>query len=60
MRHEYAKVLLDGGLQGVQEMVNDLSWYGRFRNGSVYQIVQITPVAEARVHRYPKDVGIKV
>jgi hypothetical protein len=42
-------LLLDDGLRGVQEMANDLSWHGRFTNGSVYRIVRIEPVAEVRV-----------
>ena len=42
-------LLLDDGLQGVQEMANDLSWHGRFANGSVYRLVRIEPVAEVRV-----------
>ena len=48
-------LLLDDGLQGVQEMANDLSWHERFTNGSVYRIVRIEPVAEVRGRRYPKD-----
>ena len=52
-------LLLDDGLQGVQEMANDLSWHGRFTNGSVCRLVRIEPVAEVRV-RYPvlRHVGI--
>ena len=46
-------LLLDDGLQGVQEMANDLSWHGRFTNGSVYRIVRIESVAEVRV-RYSR------
>jgi len=46
-------LLLDDGLQGVQEMANILSWHGRFTNGSVYRLVRIEPVAEVGV-RYPR------
>ena len=42
-------LLLDDGLQGVQEMANDLSWHGRFANNSVFRLVRIEPVAEVRV-----------
>ena len=42
-------LLLDDGLRGVQEMANDLSWHGRFTNGSVYRLVRIEPIAEVRV-----------
>ena len=41
-------LLLDDGLQGVQEMANDLSWHGRFANNSVFRLVRIEPVAEVR------------
>ena len=46
-------LLLDDGLQGAQEMANDLSWHGRFSNGSVYRLVRIESVAEVRV-RYSR------
>ena len=46
-------LLLDDGLRGAQEMANDLSWYGRFSNGSAYRLVRIEPVAEVRV-RYSR------
>jgi len=46
-------LLLDDGLRGVQEMANDLSWHGRFTNGSVYRLVRIEPIAEVRVW-YPR------
>ena len=42
-------LLLDDGLSGVQEMANDLSWHGRFTNGSVRRIVRIEQVAEVKV-----------
>lgn len=52
-------LLLDDGLSGVQEMANDLSWHGRFTNGSVYRLVRIEPVAEVRVwHPRPYWYGI--
>jgi hypothetical protein len=46
-------LLLDDGLPGVQEMANDLSWHGKFTDGSVYRLVRIEPVAEVRVW-YPR------
>jgi len=42
-------LLLDDGLRGVQEMANNLSWHGRFTNGSVYRLVRIESVAEVGV-----------
>lgn len=39
-------LLLDDGLQGVQEMANDLSWHRGFIGGSVYRLVRIEPIAE--------------
>ena len=51
-------LLLDDGLQGVQEMANDLSWHRRFANNSVYRLVRIEPVAEVRAQleiECPKD-----
>lgn len=46
-------LLLDDGLQGAQEMGNDLNWHGRYSNGSVYRLIRIEPVAEVRFARIP-------
>ena len=51
-------LLLDNGLQGVQEMANRSSWHRRFANNSVYRLVRIEPVAEVRARleiECPKD-----
>lgn len=45
-------LLLDDGLRGAQEMVNDLSWHERFTCNPVYRLVRIETVAEVRI-RYP-------
>ena len=47
-------LLLDDGLQGVQELANDLNWHGRFSNGSVYRLIRVEPVAEVRI-RYLRE-----
>ena len=40
-------------------MANGLSWHGRFANISVYRLVRIGPVAEARAGWIPSPKGLR-